>query len=321
MIKKLSLKLNSGLLTPLQSDTIYGHFCWRLVEAKGEDCLKDFLKLYLDRQPVFTISDGMFEVNGEVLFPKPLDPTLDTSSETLSKVDRIKRTMQRKDLKGRRFITVSQLNEFLDGNLDKYEDSLLTGVKPDTPQLQHDIRFHVKIDRNTQSNEDSMLFQTNPQYLSEGGFAILIKVINEKQFNDYDVPKIMKEVFEVGFGKKKSSGYGAFSSIELSDYDKISVEKSDCNRFITLGNYLPSQDDGAGPGYYDYLVKYGKLGESGSSGNPFKRPVILFKPGSCFTTKSPKDFYGRITEPGEISPEKSVHQFGMPLTLNYMRPD
>ena len=41
-IKKLKLKLKSGLLSELQSDTIFGHFAWRFKEEHGEEKLLEF---------------------------------------------------------------------------------------------------------------------------------------------------------------------------------------------------------------------------------------------------------------------------------------
>jgi len=67
-IKKLKLKLKSGLLSELQSDTIFGHFCWRMREQIGEDNLKKFISSYHENKPVFTISDGMIEENNILFF-------------------------------------------------------------------------------------------------------------------------------------------------------------------------------------------------------------------------------------------------------------
>ena len=70
-IYKLTLRQKSGLLSELQSDTIFGHFCWRLKEILGENSLKEFLLSYSNNDPVFTISDGHFEKEGVLFFSKP----------------------------------------------------------------------------------------------------------------------------------------------------------------------------------------------------------------------------------------------------------
>lgn len=316
-VKKLSLKPTSGLLTPLQSDTIFGHFCWRMVEMKGEEVLKKFLELYLDGKPVFTISDGLYEVNGEVLFPKPLkQPPL--TNESLPKDEKMKKFLRRKEERGRKFITAPHLQLFIDGKMDEYEEMFATENRQISPSLQDDLRIHVGIDRDTMKSEESKLFQAKPEYLGEGtGFALLIKVLDEPAYSQFEVESILMEVFETGFGKKKSSGYGAFKVNGFSDY-KLIKEPETGSGFMTLGNYLPAATDKANPGFYDHMVKYGKLGENQSSGSsPFKKPLILMKPGSCFKTDTIKPFYGRMTTPGEISVKKEICQYGMPFTLNY----
>ncbi len=82
IIKKLKLKLKSGLLSELQSDTIFGHFCWRMKEKAGEDVLTEFIDSYHKDKPVFTISDGILEKGKVIFFKKPLiNPNSNFKSE------------------------------------------------------------------------------------------------------------------------------------------------------------------------------------------------------------------------------------------------
>lgn len=284
---------------------------------KGEETLQKFLGLYLEGKPVFTLSDGLLEVNGEVLFPKPLkQPPL--SSESLPKQEKMKKFLRRKEERGRKFITAKHLQLFLDGNMEEYEEMFASESQQIAPPVQNDLRIHVGIDRDTMKSEESKLFQTKPEYLGEGtGFAVLVKILDEQAYSEFEVEPILREVFETGYGKKKSSGYGAFTVVGFTDYGMIEEPESGSG-FVTLGNYLPAAVDEANPGFYDHMVKYGKLGEYRSAGsNPFKKPLILLKPGSCFKTEIVRPFYGRMTMPGEISVEEQVYHCGMPFTLIY----
>ena len=67
--------------------------------------------------------------------------------------------------------------------------------------------------------------------------------------------------------------------------------------------------------FYDINVKYGKFGEEKSSSqNPFKPPMLLMKPGSCFVTDKLNDFYGRVlTKFNDYNPN-AVHN-GIAFTL------
>ncbi len=46
MLCRYKIIPKSPIMTPLMSDTIFGHFCWALLYSKGEDYLTDFLNLY-----------------------------------------------------------------------------------------------------------------------------------------------------------------------------------------------------------------------------------------------------------------------------------
>ena len=320
--KKLGVKLKSGLLTELQSDTIMGHVCWRMIEQLGEEKLNEFISLYSNNKPVFTISNGLLEKNNILFFPKPY---LNNSSieKIHTKKERVLNFLRMKDEKSREFITLEQLNLFLSGDKDTYLKSFeLPDIKDlSYPKLTYDLRVSVEIDRQKLSSKESQLFSYNPLYVkdsNETSFVIFIKIIDEVKYNEYKCEEILKSVFDIGYGKKKSSGYGQFEVSEPEPFSGFN-EPENSNGFVTLGNYLPSQSDNLIDGFYEFNVKYGKLGEQLSkSENPFKQPIILFKPGSCFVTNRSKDFYGRITNKGEISEVNNFAvQFGMPFTLNF----
>lgn len=315
-MKQLSLQLTSGLLTDLQSDTILGHFCWRLRDRLGEEHLTRFINRYLEHNPVFLISDGMLERNGDVLFPKPKFVIhADTSGK--SKKQRLISMVRDKAAKSRDSVTLQQLNLFLKGLLPEYTQSLAEAtVVP--PEFTNELRIHVSIDRETGRSLEGQLFSYHPKYLPKDvRIACFVKVLDNAAFSDFDCEDTLTDVFTLGFGKKKSSGYGAFKILSFEDFNGFE-EPDNPNGFVVLGNYLPSTQDEATPVGYAINTKHGKLGEEYSlSGNPFKNPIIFLTSGSCFKTTATKSFYGRVTGPGEISAifTKAV-QFGMPFSLN-----
>ena len=323
-IKKLKLKLKSGLLSELQSDTILGHFCWRMKEQLGDNKLAGFISLYQGNNPVFTLSDGILEKDNIVFFKKPYINT-EFKPETKSKKERIANFLRQKEIKTRAYVTLEQLNLFLNGDLETYEKSFeLPEIKTlSVPQLKQDLRISVEIDRETMSSKKERLFSYNPSYVEDKDdntfIVIFIKIIDEKKYYEFDCESILKSIFEVGFGKKKSSGYGQFEVIgEVEKFEGFK-ELKDSTGFITLGNLLKGKNDNIENAYFEYNVKYGKLGEAYSrSENPFKKPIIFFTTGSCFCTSKGSEYYGRVTEDGEVSPANNfVVQFGMPFTLNF----
>lgn len=318
-IYKLSLKLTSGLLSELQSDTIFGHFCWRLKETLGEVKLSEFLQLYNAGNPVFTLSDGILEKDNELFFPKPLLQT-PYKMEATNKYERIKSFLELKEQKDKKLITVDQLNHYINNRLDKYAESFQDeyNSKLKYPSFIKDVRMHVQIDRENFAAAEGQLFPAGPQYIDTDTYiAVLIKIINRNYFDENKFEEILKSVFTLGYGKKKSSGYGTFEVKEYGEFDRLK-EPSNPNGFIVLGNYLPSQNDFIKDAYYSTNVKYGLLGEEYSnSQNPFKKPILFLTSGSCFFTDTKKDFYGRCTNKGEITDYlPNVVQNGIPFTLN-----
>lgn len=346
-IYKLTLKQKSGLLTELESDTIFGHFCWRMRELLGEDELSKFLNFFVDGKPVFTLSNSCFERDGVVYLPNPIIPHKEKNSPE-TKDEKIKQFMDFKISKERKLLTLDEFNQVLNGNEPDLSE------KADIPKYTEDLRTSVEISRETFSSIEGHLFSYAPMFVdeiivdnkkqeySDTKTIIFIKIIDEKNFTDYKCEAVLKEVFEVGFGKKKSSGYGEFEVIgNLGNFEGF-TESEDANGFVTLSNYLPSVNDGLKMGskakeipasagmtdsrednettsyYYDFKLKYGKLGEElALSENPFKKPIVLLLPGSVFRTDMKKDYYGRCTTEGELSEvHKFVIQNGFVFTLD-----
>lgn len=319
----LTLKQKSGLLTELQSDTIYGHFCWRFKEKFNEKKLEEFISAYQKDSPVFTLSDGLLKIGEEIHFPRPYIFSKPEIRE--KKEDKILEFVKQKENKERNYINLSELNKFLLTGQIKFEQkSVEPSVKKHSkhiPALSESLRVSVQIDRNSFGSKEGRLFSYNPKYTKEDvSYVILVKVVNEVFFKEFNCEKILKEIFEIGFGKKKSSGYGQFEIVgnKLQEYVKIE-ESKESNGFIVLGNYLPSAKDNISPIGYDINTKYGRFGEELSqSENPFKNPIVFLTAGSCFKTENRKDYYGRVTNDSEISQTNPFAvQFGIPFILNF----
>ncbi|MBK7380370.1 MAG: hypothetical protein IPJ03_15550 [Ignavibacteriales bacterium] len=314
----LKLKQKSGLLTELQSDTIYGHFCWRLKERLGADKLTDFISNYQSGNPIFILSDGLLQVNDEIHFPRPYIFNKPVHKEI--KAEKILEFVDRKKNKERNYLTLSEFNKFLSTGEIIIEDKKETDdvkKKKGMPLINGTLRVSVQIDRNNFGSSEGKLFSFNPRYTREDvSYVVLIKVLDDSAFDSYECESIIKEVFKVGFGKKKSSGYGQFEILSFGEFNDIK-EPENSNAFMVLGNYLTTDADKVSPIGYEINTKYGKLGEELSGAeNPFKNPIVFLTAGSCFKTEIKKDFYGRITDNGEVSAAKEfVVQFGMPFTF------
>jgi len=319
-IKKLKLSLKSGLLSKLQSDTIFGHFAWRFKDMHGDDKLWDFLSHFKDGNPVFTLSDGMFETNNEIYFPKPLKLTPSKFDKT-NKKSGIKNFLIQKESKSIKLITLKELNHFINNELNEFEDSLKNRRNSKLSNFEADLRISVEIDRENFRSKEGRLFSYHPQYLDDKTFIIIfVKILNQSKWDELKCESILKSVFEVGYGKKKSSGYGQFEVIgDLENFNGF-IEPQDSNGFISLSHYLPANEDKITTAFYDINVKYGKLGEEfSSSQNPFKPAMLLLKPGSCFLTENKKEFYGRAIDK-IIDYKPNIIHNGIAFTLKFKLP-
>jgi CRISPR-associated protein Csm4 len=323
-IQILRLRQNSGLLTELQSDTIWGHFCWRLKEKHGEESLKNFLKDYEDGNPVFTVSSSFFEKKDSIYISYPLNGNQHEDIGNVSKREKIEAFLKHKKMKSRKFLNSTDFNSYLQtGSWQQNESEEL-----EEPSYLDSLRTSVEISRETLSSKKSQLFSYSGRYVNEEflkdtleftctNTIVFVKILNEEKFAEMKGADLIEDTFDIGFGKKKSSGFGAFKILEpLRDFTDFK-EPETSNGFITLGNYLPSENDGVSDYFYEILVKYGKLGEKLSlSANPFKRPFIMLTPGSVFLTDKRSDYYGRCTNTGEISKSfPSVLQSGYAFSL------
>lgn len=326
-IQILRLRQNSGLLTELQSDTVWGHFCWRLKEKHGEQILKNFLRDYEDGNPVFTVSNSFFERNDEVYISYPLCDVTNADVHNRKKSDRIQGFLQYKRLKSRKFLRLNDFNSFLEGKDWRSDEA----SKNEEPTYLDSLRTSVEISRETLASKKSQLFSYSGKYVKEEfqldlkelsctNTILFVKILNIDKFKEIKGADLFEDIFDVGFGKKKSSGFGAFKVLApLEDFTDFK-ESEVSNGFITLGNYLPSEKDMLIDYYYDILVKYGKLGEELSlSANPFKKPIVMLTPGSVFLTEKRNEYYGRCTKTGEISesfPEAVQCGFAFSLRVN-----
>lgn len=321
-IYKLKLKLKSGLLSEMHSDTIWGHFAWRFLENLGDEKFKTFLQSYVGGKPIFSVSDGMFELEDyknnihEHFFPKPLKLT-PYKINPGSKKERIIQMIAQKESKKHILISLKQLNYFINGKLNEFDESFADKYHSqiEYPSFKSNLRVSVKIDREKMSHKEGGLYSYSPKYLNENVFLfVLVKIIDQKLFDDFECGKLLENVFEIGFGKKKSSGYGQFEVVSFEKFNGIE-EPNESNGYINLSHYIPSETDGIDDIFYATNVKFGKLGEqSSSAANPFKVPIIFIEPGACVMTQKRVDFLGKaVNNVNDYKP--NVIQNGIAFTI------
>jgi CRISPR-associated protein Csm4 len=122
-----------------------------------------------------------------------------------------------------------------------------------------------------------------------------------------------------GYGAKKSAGYGHVALAGWDPFDGFDTPEG-ANGFVSLSNWVPSADDPR-VGFYDTLVKYGKLGEGlAAAENPFKFPLTMLRAGSCFYVEGESaPAYGRLVKgiaPGAPETVQYGFAFAVPARLS-----
>lgn len=281
---KIKITLKSSVITPFHSDTIFGHICWGYRYQFGErEFLDNFIPAFNTETPSIILSNAF----PESYLPMPILPH-DKQNLTDYKFKHLK-YIDRDRFKELNSNGITKRNVF-----EVYKDNNLEYL-PVTEEF-----LHTSIDRISGSALEKHLYQQEETFYAENTvFDLYCKIyypMTPEKFN-----KCLEYINISGFGKDKSSGKG---NVELKITDEsVDFSLNNPNAFMNLSNYVPKKDDPVN-GNYDIFTKFGKLGgdfaNSPHDGSgiikPFKKPVLMIKPGSTFYTDNCKEFYGRVVD-------------------------
>jgi len=285
---KMSIRIKSGILTPFQADTIFGHLCWALAHREGEERLREFLDPFKQGNPPFLLSDG-FPCD---LLPKPLSADFNVEDAE-----------DRKNLRKIDFVWPEDFD--LIRNAQRCHPAVPTRV------LDTYLTSHNTISRVTNSAlAEGGVYSLRQIFIP--GISIYLKAISDDWKER--VVGLLNDLATGGYGRKKSIGANHFSVQEVVPFSFSSVDGA--NGFVTLSNFCPGENDPTG-GLFKTFVKYGKLGEELTfCGNPFKRPLVMIRAGSVFRTQGrPKEFYGRLIKEGIAPAKPEVVQYAYAFTV------
>jgi hypothetical protein len=131
----------------------------------------------------------------------------------------------------------------------------------------------------------------------------------------------LRQFLKNGYGKKKNTGFGQFSRIdlqELSQDDWPACDPAQTDSVLCLSSFVPASQDPT-DGYWQTFTKYGKFGEAAvnldgyrqaETPNVFKNPVTRLKAGAVLRLKpkaSPREWYGTSHLSGVRDESDYVH--------------
>lgn len=262
---KLTLSLESSIVTPLQADTVWGHICWGLKYNEGESRLENFINQYRDEIPL--ILSNAFPKG---MLPKPLlkrkYPSTFMNLYNYSYIKKEKKI---------RYISVAN---FPNGILK--EENIQIKKTVDT--------LHNTINRFTGT------------VLEEGGlYAIVEDWFENNEFDIYvlsiydlnEIEKLFNYAFMMGYGADKSTGKGVIKIINIEN----TIIPLSGNKLMALANFTVPKGVRLNDFYADVMVKYGKLGgDFVFYKNPFKKPIIMYREGATFENVNGFEYIGEI---------------------------
>lgn len=297
------LRPQTAFGTPLAGDTLFGQLCWALRYRLGVDRLTELLDGYVSGEPFMVVSDA-FPAG---YLPLPLLPG--TMWEIREQTDL-------KALKARRWMPIKSLNE----PLPRWQGSALSTAELNP--LTITAQPHNSINRQTgTTGVDMFAPYTMTQRWYPADTELQVHVVYDKQrITPEELSQAFEYVGQVGFGRDASIGLGKFT-VRLDANPLGEHVESQGQSFLCLG---PCAPQGMGfdteRSFWQVITRFGRHGDvAAQSQNVFKKPLMLAKTGSVFSTEhdTQKQFIGQglggSQNPISWAIKETVHQGYSPV--------
>ncbi len=338
MLARYRITPISPLMTPMMSDTIFGHFCWALEQRRGAAHLEAFLASFDGESKAPVLFSSAFPAEH---LPRPVLPP-PTEGERRELVENyfLRGTMGNKDnasekqllLNGwtilkawrrRRLISLEDWLALKDGYSELgFLERLANRQEPmeEIPQTINTVETSNTISRASGqvTEESGGLFVREKQWFTDGAQLDLYVAVNEADLVDDVEWFLCNYLPQNGFGKDKSIGMGALSIVRDTAFDETLFDTPGANAQLALS--LTAFDGmGALPARYDLCTKFGKLGGTfavcgpeGGNPRPFKKPLLMIQPGGVFFTLKPLDKASLLAD---VHSDARIRHCGIPVTV------
>jgi CRISPR-associated protein Csm4 len=295
---QININFKTKFITTMQSDTLMGYILYVLAE-QDKELFEKWYKQFINNQPPFICSSIMPEsmipfIGKNLLQLKHNQDNKDyqnnTSQSNLKKIKKIKKIAYLNIEECLKTHKTKSLNDIFNLVSDKEKDFIT-----EKPILKNQILID--------EDHDNNLFTINEKKINKKA-RIIIRVFERNQGNIEIIEKILAHIGEIGFGKKKSIGYGAF---EIIKQEKINLPKEG-DYMINLSQFVPvipkntdkknqKEKPSLEPKSYNIHIKNPKTGEQASR-NIFKPSIVMIAEGGLFKINKIEDFYGQKLETG-----------------------
>jgi len=282
--------------TPWHADTLFGALCWQIVRLNGAGALTELLAQFQSGEPPFLLSDAFPE--GKL--PCPLSLPLQPLPETRPK-------------------RPAWLDEEQFRNNTRKPGPLLASARSPVEPIVSAKRLHASIDRRSgTTTPNGALFEVEAWRIrsQDDPPAPYLNVFVRVKESPASVERLFRSLSFAGFGKKKSSGFGAFEVVGEPEPCPWLDEWEWANGFVSLSHFVPAHDDPT-EGCWRVAVKYPKFSPGIPVSHPFKGRLLMIRPGSVFRATSPvRPFYGTVLQNLSAEFPEAVHYalaFAVPL--------
>lgn len=299
----VTLRLRSGLGTPLAADTLWGHIAWGVRYASGEAALREWLRRYDEGSPPLVVSDPM----PAGFLPRPLLPPAPRPEREPSVVE----TDARRTALKRQWISRQHWDHLASG---LSHTVLERALDRDPPKGRSATVMHAAINRlsgGTAQEGGGTLFALEQTYFPSEGCDFEVWVLSPDQ------PEALQQLFETalsgGYGRDGASGQGDLRVTRIQQTPM--PPPTDANAFVLLGAAVPRPTDPA-TGFLGFEVRCGRLGgdfaigptPSGSTQRQ-KRPFHCLSRGSVLAGVPQRPWIGQLL--ANVHEDPAIRHYAM----------
>ena len=285
VLYRVEIRPVMSFASPLQGDTLFGAFCWSYRYSYGEEPLTELLEELKSGKQQITFSNAF--PGGTLPLPLGIRDMSADFEKIETKEERKKAYQEHKKLKSAKFVTRQWFQKIQEGDYYGFTAGLCDEGITEQTVVHNMVSRQEGIVKNI---EGSGSLYGEDEFFVEKDYTYDVYVLST--LPEDQLRTVIGMMFQLGIGKDKSIGKGAFEVVDWQEEKELlNCKKS--NGFVALSNFIPAQDDPT-DGRYKTLVKYGKMDrEYAISETPFKKPLIFIQAGGIFKDEKVKMHYGR----------------------------
>jgi CRISPR-associated protein Csm4 len=289
---QITFHLRSPLMTPFQSDIIFGHLAWGWRYLRGKAALKDLLVSLDEDPPLISAAFPEGKLPKPILPDPPHSERDDLAEEEATreggdfKSAKVKALRAFKAMKKIPYIPEDRFADLAKGLSRSSLFRCLKDVQEEGERAVQVTVGHNTINRITgRVTEDGGLHPAEETFYPRD-FKFWCWMTGGGVWGKSEIEELWDYVAKSGFGADASTGKGRLEVDSIQE--KTLPEPAGCNALISLSQFIPAKTV-PNESFWDIGIKYGRLGGHYANRPKFYKSVLMmFQPGTVL--KMPSDF-------------------------------